>query len=79
MDDAHFHDPLRFLIINTLWKCPYLSTQHNMMGYDIKQLTHIVIKVCWKNRVDVVQALDVDARAEGLHGRDCPKNETLSA
>ena len=36
------------------------------------------LRACLENRRDVIQALDVDARAEGPDGQDLPKDETLS-
>lgn len=35
------------------------------------------LRVCLENRSDVIQALDVDARAEGPYGQDHPQDETL--
>jgi hypothetical protein len=37
-----------------------------------------LLRACLGNGFDVIQALDVDARAAGPDGRDRPKDEALS-
>ncbi len=40
---------------------------------------HEGMRACLEIRPDVIQVLDVDARAEGPDGQDQPQDETLPA
>ncbi|MCE2575263.1 RNase A-like domain-containing protein [Komagataeibacter sp. FNDCR2] len=71
-------DPTDEYIERRFTKDKHLVVSFFTSKEEAEHAIHQALRACLKNRSDVIQAQDVDVRAEGPDGQDHPKDETLS-